>query len=471
MEKKNLNHDLGALLRPQSILSTDEGSFKHRLGHWSDGHSKNIMRLDLIQNRVDTQGVYIDDIGFQCKVHYCSFIIDKIRRILCHGAPVAKSHVVFADKCLTRAIRYVKNIAWPGQSPTINGRFPSRFEFSVLSLIFPHLDKAFCAKQLTLTEVLFYSVHRLTKGHLKIDSVLHVCDVSCIKYCTSPELMIYLFSPTLWLCDVFFQVAGVFCKFRPRACTYRLDLYSCCVAYGPAPFGPIECKQLLMYVSCVSVHTRCISLHMTGAYTLSFFEIRGRIVQPRLSQFGLSKYNVQGLYSPTRCILLYFSRAQWPKIWIKCTTCRCCVWQSALHHRGKQCPGESSTVPTLIQLHLQERKPIMRTMFPRYFRRILHLRPWGRITIFRRPRVGQRHRNREVIIAHGNGRFTIDNFFIVRELNLLLKNWAGLFCSLKFALFKWPRGIFTLLSCLSPHYTAAFHRFTQLISLKACLHA
>ena len=94
----------------------------------------------------------------------------------------------------------------------------------------------------------------------------------------------------------FLQVAGVFSKFRPRACTYRLDPDSCLLAYGTAQFGPIECKQLLMDVSCVSVHSRCISSHMTGAYSLFFFKIWGRTVQPHLS-----------LYSPTRCILSYFS--------------------------------------------------------------------------------------------------------------------------------------------------------------------
>ena len=96
-----------------------------------------------------------------------------------------------------------------------------------------------------------------------------------------------------------------------------------------------------------------------------FFRDKGGTKQPRLSCFGLSNYNVQGLYSPTQCILLYFFSAQWPKFWIKYTTCRRCVWQSALHHRGKQCPGESSTVPIPIRLHLlQGRRPMIMTMFP-----------------------------------------------------------------------------------------------------------
>ena len=43
------------------------------------------------------------------------------------------------------------------------------------------------------------------------------------------------------------------------------------------------------------------------------------------------------LHSPARGILLYFSSTQWPKIWIRCTTSRRCVWQSALHHRVLHC--------------------------------------------------------------------------------------------------------------------------------------
>ena len=77
---------------------------------------------------------------------------------------------------------------------------------------------------------------------------------------------------------VFIQVTGAFSKFRPRASTYHSypDSCQCChLAYGTALFGPIECKQLLLDVSCVSVHSRYTSSHMAGAYTHSFFEIRG----------------------------------------------------------------------------------------------------------------------------------------------------------------------------------------------------
>ena len=54
------------------------------------------------------------------------------------------------------------------------------------------------------------------------------------------------------------------------------------MAYANAPFGPLVVQQLLTKVSSVLVHARCSASHKTGAYTLSFFEIRGRTVQPRL---------------------------------------------------------------------------------------------------------------------------------------------------------------------------------------------
>ena len=96
------------------------------------------------------------------------------------------------------------------------------------------------------------------------------------------------------------------------------------------------------------MHSTCTWSHIAGAYTLSFFKIRGRTVQPCLSHFGLT------LDSPTimskGCtllpdILLYFSSAQRLKIWIKCTSFNTeqlvgvvFAVHGALHHRGKQCP-------------------------------------------------------------------------------------------------------------------------------------
>ena len=92
--------------------------------------------------------------------------------------------------------------------------------------------------------------------------------------------------------DNFLQAASAFSKFRPGVCTYCSKPDSCRLADGTAPFDPIECKQCLLDVSCVSMHSRCTTSHMAHACTLIFFEIRGRTVQPRLSRFGLSNLNV-----------------------------------------------------------------------------------------------------------------------------------------------------------------------------------
>ena len=115
--------------------------------------------------------------------------------------------------------------------------------------------------------------------------------------------------------------------------------------------------QFLMDVFGVYGHSKCIALQKPGqgAYTRSCFWDK---VESSATPSG-SYLKVQGLYSPTRGILLYFSSAQWPKIWFKCSNCRLVAWQSALHHRHKQCPGEPSTVCTLIHLHLlQARRPM-----------------------------------------------------------------------------------------------------------------
>ena len=145
---------------------------------------------------------------------------------------------------------------------------------------------------------------------------------------------------------------------------------------------------------------------------------------------------VHGLFSPTRCILLYFSSAPWPK------------FESSLQLVGVVfgsllCTTEASNVQVNLPLFPHWFSSIYcrgeeRWTFPRYFRRIPHLKTHNHPQNHGRSRVSQRHRNRDVIIAHWNGRFTIDYFLIFWELNLLLKNWADLFCSRKFALFIWP---------------------------------
>ena len=94
--------------------------------------------------------------------------------------------------------------------------------------------------------------------------------------------------------DVFLQVAvsGTFSKFRHKTCTFCLDPHSCLSAYGTALFGPIECEQLLLDVSCVSMHSKDAPLHIWLVVTrnlhLLVFKIRGRTVKHHLSCFGLS---------------------------------------------------------------------------------------------------------------------------------------------------------------------------------------
>ena len=105
-----------------------------------------------------------------------------------------------------------------------------------------------------------------------------------------------------------------------------------------------------MSQACISVHSRCTTSYMAGAYTLSFFEIRRRTVQRYCNPVWVSlnsplNQNIQGLYSPARCSLLYFSSAPWLKIWIKCSTCRLCVWQAA-------CTTEASNVQANLPLFL-----------------------------------------------------------------------------------------------------------------------
>ena len=109
----------------------------------------------------------------------------------------------------------------------------------------------------------------------------------------------------------------VFSKSWPTACTYRSEPHLRRLAYDTTPFGPLVVQELLKKVSCVLVHARCSATHKTGAYTLSFFEtrIRGKIVQPHLSRFGLSNYNYQRVDSPNR-----------PTQREQCTNCRLFVW-------------------------------------------------------------------------------------------------------------------------------------------------
>ena len=91
----------------------------------------------------------------------------------------------------------------------------------------------------------------------------------------SPSGNTMIFSPSGW-CFLQVQAQGMYLSL---ACSRPRDPYSCYLAYGTALFGPFECKQSLMDVSCVSVHSTCISSHVVSVNTLSFSKITARSVQ------------------------------------------------------------------------------------------------------------------------------------------------------------------------------------------------
>ena len=74
-----------------------------------------------------------------------------------------------------------------------------------------------------------------------------------IKFLFSSNTMIESDRPT------FLQVRPVFSKSWLTVCTYRSDLHLNRLVYATAPFGPLVFQQLLMNVSCVSVHARCFT--------------------------------------------------------------------------------------------------------------------------------------------------------------------------------------------------------------------
>ena len=128
------------------------------------------------------------------------------------------------------------------------------------------------------------------------------------------------------------------CLVRPRACTYRSDPKSCRLAYGITPFGSIACQSLttiingcaFMPLPCVSVHSRCISSHKTGALHTFFFRDKGehRTI-PSKSLRTLQLQHSRGAFS-SQVFAIFLQ----PAVTRKCTTCRLCISQSALHHRG-----------------------------------------------------------------------------------------------------------------------------------------
>ena len=211
-----------------------------------------------------------------------------------------------------------------------------------------------------------------------------------------------------------------------------------------------------MDVSCVFVHSRCISSHMAGAYTHFFFRDKGGTVQPPLSRLGLS--NVQGLYSPTRLenTIGYFSSAQWPKIELS-------VQLVGVVFCSLPCTTEASKVQGNLLL------------FPHWYSSICcrgEDRWWGRccLYIFVGFRIWGCTTIHEIITEmEGSSRY----FFDCLRTRCLLKTEQTSFaawispevCAVQSG-HSHPRWIFTLLSCRSQHNIANFHRFIQLILLK-----
>ena len=140
-----------------------------------------------------------------------------------------------------------------------------------------------------------------------------------------------------------------------------------------------------MYLVSLCIHNASflIWLLLAGAYTLCFFEIRGRTVQPSRVALDSPTTTFKG------CILLpgvfcYISPEHSDQKFESSVQLAGFVFGS-LHHRGKLYQGESSTVSTLINLHLlQGRRPIMRMMVPPSFRLSTNLRSnWGCTTIYK----------------------------------------------------------------------------------------
>ena len=91
-----------------------------------------------------------------------------------------------------------------------------------------------------------------------------------------------------------------------------------------------------------------------------------------------------------------------------------------------------------------------------------------------RSRVSQLHCNRKATIAQVNGQFTVNFFYdcLSTKSFLCWKSKRSSFAAWSFCCssgHSHPCCLFRLLSCLSLHYTAAFHRLTQLILLRQFL--
>ena len=101
--------------------------------------------------------------------------------------------------------------------------------------------------------------------------------------------------------------------------------------------------------------------------------------------------------------------------------CTLRAWRSALHHRGKECPGELSTISTLIHFHLLSawRLMITTTVLLSYLRipnltKNNHPRWIPNLKTNNQLSKGYKKGKQRASIANGNRRFTINNILIVR---------------------------------------------------------
>ena len=133
------------------------------------------------------------------------------------------------------------------------------------------------------------------------------------------------FPPSGW-CFLQVQAQSIYLSLGP----WLLPLGIWYPAFGPIECKQLllECKQLLLDVSCVSVNSRCTTSHMASAYTLSFFWDEGEdSATPSESPWTLQLNCSRVAFSNP----MYFAIFLYCTVtWIKCTTCRVCVWQSAL---------------------------------------------------------------------------------------------------------------------------------------------
>ena len=91
------------------------------------------------------------------------------------------------------------------------------------------------------------------------------------------------------------------------------------------------CPTFIDKHSLCLAHTRCITQHETGAYTISIFEMRLRSEHPCPNWVRLSKYYVLALDSPRLCFNLLFFNLQIPKLenwnWKVLCVALCCTSQ------------------------------------------------------------------------------------------------------------------------------------------------